>query len=277
MDYYSTLGINRGASSDEIKKAYKKLAMKYHPDRGGDEKKFKEINEAYSTLSDPQKKSEYDNPSPQGFHNFNGFPPGFDPFSGFADIFGFDTNTRRGPRQGRNRDLNFRCRITFEESLAGKNITASYNLPSGRSETVDIRIPPGIDQGQVIRYHGFGDDSHLGLPRGHLDVIVDIEPSTKFTRKGLDIYTDLEINVFDAMIGCDGIVKDPFGTQYSFVIRPGTQDSVKYNIRGKGISNNNGVTGNFIVNIKIKIPTVIDSDLKEKIEHIKNEISVASK
>jgi curved DNA-binding protein len=275
MDYYSILGVPRSASPEEIKKAYKKLAMKHHPDRGGDSAKFKEINEAYSTLSDPQKKAEYDNPQPQ--MNFGGFPPGFDPFNDFGSMFGFNPQGRTRSRHARNRDLNFRCRISFEESLTGKNITASYNLPSGRAETVDIRIPPGVDHGQTIRYHGLGDDSHPGIPRGHLDVIIDIENNTNFTRNGLDIYTEIEVDAFDAMTGCDGVVKDPFGTQYSFVIRPGTQHGTKYNIRGRGVSNNNGVTGNFIVNVKVKIPTVVDSDIKEKLENIKNEISVASK
>ena len=275
MDYYSILGVSRSASPEEIKKAYKRLAMKHHPDRGGDSAKFKEINEAYSTLGDPQKKAEYDNPQPQ--MNFGGFPPGFDPFGDFGTIFGFNPGGRQRPRHSRNRDLNFRCRIDFVESLTGKNITASYNLPSGRIETVDIKIPPGVDHGQVIRYHGLGDDSQHGVPRGHLDVIIEIENRTNFTRQGLDIHTELEINAIDAMIGCDGIVKDPFNTQYSFVIRPGTQHGTKYNIRGKGVSNINGVTGNFIVNVNVKIPTVVNSDIKEQLENIKNEISIASK
>ena len=149
MNYYETLGLNRGASSDEIKKAYRSMAMKYHPDRGGDERKFKEIEEAYRTLSDPEKKNLIDSgidPSrqqrysnswqngPFEFH-FGGQP-------GMEDIlhqFGFGFQNKRAMR---NKSYNINIRVTLEEVLSGKDVDAEIGLPNGKKKLINIKIPP---------------------------------------------------------------------------------------------------------------------------------------
>ena len=149
MDYYSTLGVSKNASDKELKQAYKKASMQHHPDRGGDENKFKEINEAYSTLKDPQKRQQYDNPQPQfNSQNMGGM-------GGFEDLFaqfGF-----RQQQQQRNPDITIVADITLEECISGKQLLATYRLRNGKEETVDITIPPGANDGNMVRYQGLGE------------------------------------------------------------------------------------------------------------------------
>ena len=166
MDYYSTLGINRNASQDEIKKAYKKMSMQHHPDRtGGDDSKFKEINEAYQTLNDPQKKQMYDqfgttDPRQHQYRsgdfefNFNGSP-----FGGMDDIFeqffgGSPFGNQR--RRAVNRPINVAVDVTLEDVLTGKTIGMEIALPTGKTKVVTVDIPAGVEHGQQIRYRGLG-------------------------------------------------------------------------------------------------------------------------
>jgi curved DNA-binding protein len=152
MDYYNILGVDRSASQDDIKKAYRKLAAKHHPDRGGDTAKFQEISAAYDTLSDPNKRSQYDNPQPQGgFQQYGGMPPGFEEMfrgfgnSPFGDIFG-----QRRQQPVRNRTLNLQTQITLEEAFKGKDLLANVQLPSGRDQLLEVKIPAGVIEAVLV-------------------------------------------------------------------------------------------------------------------------------
>lgn len=279
MDYYEILGVNKTSSQDEIKKAYRKLAMKHHPDKGGDEQRFKEISVAYDTLSDPQKRSEYDHmmtAGPQGqFHNMGGF-------ADLHDIFGHMFGAQFGPgftnfqqqRQRRNRDLNIRCAISFKDSFTGKELEATYPLPNGGTETVVINVPPGIETGQTIQYRGLGDDSVQGMPRGNLNVTVIVEPDPRFARRGDDICTTVDVDAIEAMIGCVKDIETIDGKRLQIKIRPGIEHGGEYSATGMGFQNPRmRRTGNFIIIVAIKVPAVLDDAMRQRLIEIKNEIN----
>ncbi len=279
MTYYDILGVSKTASQDEIKKAYRKLAMKHHPDKGGDEHKFKEISVAYDTLSDPQKRIEYDQSLMGGpqvrFNNMGDF-------ADINDLFGGMFNAHFGPgfanfnqqRQRRNRDLNIRCTISFKDSFTGKELEATFPLPNGKRETVIISVPPGIETGQTMQYRGLGDDSFPDMPRGNLNVSVIVTPDAKFIRRGDDICTTIEIDAFEAMIGCTKDVETVDGKKLQIKIRPGINHGGEYSATGMGFQNPRlRKTGNFIIVIAIKIPVVIDDTTKEKLLKIRDELN----
>jgi curved DNA-binding protein len=274
MDYYETLGVAKTASEDEIKKAYRKLAMKHHPDRGGDEKKFKEISQAYDVLGDASKRAEYDSMgTAQSFHDF-----------GQSDVFEDMINNifRFGPgfaafhqkNQRRNRDLNIRHTISLKESFLGKEVEASFNLPSGKPQNVVLKIPAGVESGQTIKFTGMGDDSYPNLARGNLNVTIMVRSDSEFHRRGDDLCKILEIDAIDAMIGCEKEVRSIDGKTLKIKINPGTEADSEYAAQGMGFNNiRTNRRGNFSLLIKIKVPCVTSADIKEKLEKIKNEIN----
>jgi curved DNA-binding protein len=289
MNYYSTLGLQKNCSQDEIKKAYRKLASQHHPDKGGDTSTFQNIQAAYEVLSDPQKRSnhdmELDNPFQRSSRSNAGFPGG--EFGGFGDmnevfngIFGNGgARFNFGPRPNvrRNPDLNIRCRISFADSFMGKEMEASYTLPSGRKENVVINIPPGIHNGATIQYRGMGDDSNSAWPRGNLNCTVTVDSDPNFGRRGDDLTTVIEIDPIEAMIGCVKEVENVTGKIMKIQIRPGITHGGEYAAQGLGFQNpqtNN--RGHFIIVILIKVPEIIDPKIKKKLEDIRNEISKIS-
>ena len=201
-DYYKILEIDKSASPEEIKQAYRKMAMKHHPDRGGDDEQFKRIQEAYDVLSDPEKKSLYDNPQPQ-FHGFSsGMPHDFEDI--FSQMFGgnpFNSFFGHRPHSQRNRTLNIQTSITLEEAFTGKDMIANIKLPSGRDQMLEIKIPAGIDDGMVLRLSGMGDDSIPSAPRGDIHLTVNVQPHPVFSRQGDDLIVTAQINCIDAMLG----------------------------------------------------------------------------
>jgi len=273
-DYYQTLGVNENASPDEIKKAYRSLANKHHPDKGGDQAKFKDISVAYENLSDPQKKAEYDQQRQFGngtqfhFHTGNG---GFDPFahmfggaSPFGNMFGAGH-----PGMRRNRDLNIQCAITLLDSFLGKQLEANYQLPSGRTQTVSINVPAGITNGDTIRYQGLGDDSMPGAPRGNLNVTIIVHADARFERKGDDLYTRVEINPIEAMIGCKKTISIITGETMELDIRAGVEDGVEFASNGNGFTNvNNGRKGKFVTVVKIRTPKITNPAILEELKKI---------
>lgn len=276
-DYYQTLGLDQNATPEQIKKAYRSLAMKHHPDRGGDQATFKNISVAYETLSDPQKKAEYDQQRQGGGQfrfnsgNFQDFADifgngGFDPFGGHNPFF--------GRRQHRNKDLNIHCQVTLVDSYMGKQLEAQYHLPSGRSQTVVINIPPGISHGETIRYQGLGDDSIPNIPRGNLNVTVVILPDPNFRREGDDLYTTVHITPIDAMLGCTKKVKFINGDTKEIDIRAGVESGVEYASAGFGFSNpHNGIKGRFVIVVNIRTPIVTDPDIVSRLRQINDEIN----
>lgn len=279
-DYYTILGVSENATQEEIKKSYKKLANKHHPDKGGDESKFKDISVAYDTLSDENKRQEYDlrrrydDQSSHHFHNtFNNSPfdhffgsnfGGFDPFQ---DMFG-----RR--QQRRNKDLNLSCTISLFDSYTGKKLEAKFTLPSGKPQNVVIDIPAGVTNGDTIKYTGLGDDSIQGLTRGDLHVTINVISDNNYERRNDDIFTTIEINPIEAIIGCKKEVKTITGETTVLDIRPGVETGVEYAKNGIGFKNiKSGRTGRFVIVVKIKTPLITNKELLEKLKQINTEIT----
>lgn len=273
MDYYKVLGVNESASQDEIKIAYRKLAAQHHPDKGGDTATFQSISQAYETLGDAQKRAEYDySRSNMGGTQFRFTSGDFDPFS---QMFGgrspFDHIFRQGAEQQmrrKNRDLNIRIKIGFKQSYTGTDVEASYQMPSGKKETVIIKVPEGIQSGQVIRYKGMGDDSLPNFPRGDLNVTVMVESSQEHERRGDDLIIYLTINPLEAMFGCKKIINNLDGNAIKITVSPGTQHGTEYMTPNLGFKNLHGGRGNLIVLVLVKIPKITNLDLKEKLENI---------
>lgn len=255
MDYYNTLGVNRNASQEEIKKAYRSLAMKHHPDRGGDTAKFKEVEEAYRTLSDEQSRSEYDNPAPQfgggGFH-FGGGAQGFEHM--FGDLFGF--RAQRQPQM--NRSLQLQTSINLEDAFYGKELIANVTLPSGREQTINVKIPKGIHEGTTLRLSGMGDDTVPGLPRGDILLSVHIINHPMFSRQGDDLVAEHEITCIDAMTGGNIVVIGIDGKRLETAVPAGIQNESILGLAGHGMPNFNdsGRRGRLLIKIKIRIPQV---------------------
>jgi curved DNA-binding protein len=279
-DYYQTLGVNKNASPDEIKKAYRSLANKHHPDKGGDQAKFKDISVAYDTLSDPQKRQEYDMGGQQihmnagNFNDIFGNQFGFQFAQGhpFADIFGSARHRMR-----RNRDLNIQCQVTLRDSFLGKQLEASYRLPSGRNQSVVINIPPGVEHGATIRYGELGDDSMPGVPRGDLNVTVVVLPDPRYYRQGNDLYTNVEITPIEAMIGVNKKITSIDEKNLSFDIRPGVTDGTEYASANMGFPNVHGAgRGRFVAMIKIKTPAVTNPLLVAELQRLNDAISQTS-
>ena len=280
MNYYETLGVNEGADQDEIKKAYKKLAMKHHPDRGGDEKTFQSISQAYDTLGDTAKRQQYDNERlnrpfihvRSGFNDINDL---------FGQAFGFGAGNQWDPFQGRvrkNRDLNINCSVSFKDSFVGKQLEASYLLPSGKKQTVVINVPPGITNGQTIRYAGLGDDTDPRLQRGDLNVTVFVENDPLYQRQGDNIMFQLQVTVFEAMMGCNKKIQALDGNKLDLKIRPGTQHGAEFLCRGRGFNNaTNGRLGDLVVKLNVLIPEVTDIILVDRLLKLQNEMNHLSK
>ena len=277
MDYYSTLGLQKGASDEEIKKAYRKLAMKHHPDRGGDEKKFKEISGAYEALSDPNKKRIIDmggDPNAQpGMGGFHGNGP-FEFHFGTGDLndifqgFGFGGFAQR-PRQ-RNRNVSVNVEITLEDVLNGKEFNAEINIPNGKSKTVNIKIPPGVEHGKQIAYRGMGDDSIPNLPPGDLIVGIFVREHPVFSRNSHQLICEKIVPVWDAMLGTEIRVDSLGGKQFTVNVPAGTQPNTVLSCKGEGLPVlNTGVRGDLLIKIRVEIPKNLSDVQKQLIETIK--------
>jgi curved DNA-binding protein len=281
MDHYETLGVSETASPDEIKKAYRKLATKHHPDKGGDTATFQSISRAYDTLSDPQKRAQYDAQK-------HGVGQEFDPFAHAAamgqpwqdvsSMFGqgnpFEQMFRGAQRQrARNKDLNIRCNVTFKQSYTGSELEATFNLPSGKRQNIIIKVPPGVQSGQVIRYGGMGDDSYPNLPRGDLNVTIMVEASQEYDRRNNDLIVFVTINILEAMTGCTKIVEVPDGRKIRFNLNPGVNPGSEYVSQGFGFSGIHSGKGDLVIYTRIEIPAVTDQELKGKLEDLYAEIT----
>lgn len=277
MDYYQILGIKETASQDEIKKAYKKLAMKNHPDRGGDTKKFQEISQAYDVLSDNQKRAEYD-ARKNGFDPFRtNMGPGF---NDIGEMFGFRfgsgfANFNKAVRK--NRDLTIRIGITLKQSYTGTQIEARYTTPNGRSQTAIVDIPPGIQNGQTIRYGSLGDDSVPNLPRGDLNVLVMVENDPNYERHNNDLHGKISLTLIEAMTGCIKDFQHIDGSKIPITIRPGVTNGTEFSATGKGFPDlHSNRKGNLFIKLEVAIPALKDKMLIKEMESLYAKISQAS-
>ncbi len=288
QDYYEILGLKKGAKPDEIKKAFRKLAVKYHPDKNPGDKKsedrFKEINEAYAVLSDPEKKSQYDQFGSAGFHQrysqediFRGFNAGdiFREFNlgsddVFSRIFGGGGGFRQGGGRSMSRkgqDFEMELPLSFMEAFSGGEKRVSFSR-EGRSEDVSVKIPVGIDNGARLRLAGKGGTGIGGGQNGDLYLDIVVIPDLKYSREGADIIMPLQVQFSQACIGgsldvatLDGTkrIKTPAG------IQPGTRIRLKglgFPMAGKS------ARGDFYVLLQITVPESLSAEQKRIIEDL---------
>lgn len=290
-DYYKILGVNRDASEEEVKKAFRKLAHVHHPDKaGGDEAKFKEASEAYSVLSDKKKRAQYDAFGSQGAQGGSygsaGFNPsdfGFD-FSGFGNA-GFDAGDLGdilsgifgGRRVRRGRDIAVDIELSFQESVFGVERKVIINSKFVKQKEVSIGVPPGIDDGQMIRLNGQGEILEGGLP-GDLYVKVHVRKHPYLRKEGYNLIMDLDVKLTEALLGAerpihtlDGEVtlKIPLGTKHGTILR----------MKGRGVphtsmqqpGSTNKARGDLYVRILVQIPDKLSKEARKHIEELKKE------
>jgi curved DNA-binding protein len=283
-NYYEVLGVEKTASQEEIKKAFRKLAHEHHPDKaGGNEAKFKEVNEAYTILSDKKKRAEYDKFGSSGFSggaqggggfDTNGF--GFD-FSGFGGANGFDAGDLGdilssifggGGRIRRGRDIQVDVEISFEESIFGTKKEIVVNSPLVKNKSVSVQIPAGIESGQMIRMTGLGESIEDGRS-GDLFVRVHVKKHPYLRKEGFNLVMDMDIRLSEALLGAskpittlDGKIelKVPMGTNSGTVLR----------VKGKGVPQGQR-RGDLYIRINVKLPQKLSKDAKKLIEELKKE------
>lgn len=278
MDYYSILGVNRNATPEEIKKAYKKQSMQHHPDRtGGDDSKFKEVNEAYQALNNPQKKQAYDQfgttDGSQYRYTSNDFGNG-SPFGNMDDIFSqmFGGRSPFGNQQARNRPINVAVDVTLEDVLSGKTFGMEIALPTGRTKVVTINIPAGIEHGQTVRFGGMGEQNNPNIKPGDLHVQVRVRNHPTFQRYGDNILCEKQISVLDLMLGIKTTIQTLDGKSLEINIPPGTQPDTILSCRSEGLPNiSTKIRGNLQIKIKGSIPKLTKEQLI-KLMDIKNGI-----
>jgi molecular chaperone DnaJ len=351
QNYYTTLGIEKSASKDEIKKAFHRLARKYHPDNKstGDEQRFKEINEAYQTLSDDRKRSEYDTyghvfqgGGAQGArHGFEGFAQNFNGFEGFdfEDIFDmFGGGKRTGGRMRRGRDISIDLEIDFTEAIFGterkvlltktsvcdscngsgakentgydkcakcngqgklhetrSSFLGSFtsvkecgtcngegNVPKEkcntcrgacvlkRQEEITIRVPAGINNGEVIRLSGTGESVARGIP-GDLYIKIHVGEHRLFRREGNNLVINLDIKLSDAILGAEYSIELLDKSLITLKVPKGVSIGEVLRIKGKGIPHDRGSAGDLLVKLNIQLPKNLSSKAKEMFEKLKKE------
>ncbi|HHD81941.1 MAG TPA: J domain-containing protein [Campylobacterales bacterium] len=271
---YETLGISENASADEIKKAYRKLARKYHPDVNKDEsavEKFKEINAAYEVLSDKKKKDEYDMYGDQifGGQNFHDFAQNqggnVDLDELLRNIFGGGAGGFGGGGfGGGGMDLDQKTTITipFAVSILGGKHHVSVN-----GDSFDIKIPAGIKNGETLRVRGKG---HSGMgQRGDLLIKVEVAPSPTFERKDNDLYTTIDVPLREALFGGKVVVSTSLYDDIILKVPKNTKNGQKFRVKGKGVVDRKiALAGNLYLTANIVLPNVedLDEDLRTMLE-----------
>ncbi len=297
-DYYKTLGVSRNSSADDIQKAYRELARKYHPDMNPDDKsakkKFQEVQQAFETLNDPSKRELYDRygssfeqmrggpgAHPGGAWGAGGAPPddidlseifgqkfgaGQEGFGGLGDIFKQFTRSAGGRQAGRaargervrGENLNYELRVPFQTAILGGNVQLAVRRASGRTETINVRVPAGIEDGKTIRLRGQGEAPEGGRgASGDILLAIHVDAHPFFHRRGKDLFVRLPVTVGEAALGAKVDVPTPHG---AVVVRipPGTSSGAKLRIRGHGIPEKAGQPGDLFAEVHITLPRQID-------------------
>jgi DnaJ-class molecular chaperone len=271
QDLYQTLGVNKNATPEEIKQAYRRLAMTHHPDRGGDEKQFQEIKNAYEVLSDPVRRQQHDNPGPFHHHHGNHEHSHFEfhfggggPQDIFAQFFnqGFGAHPfQRQPRK--NKDLRVRLGVDLASTLQSQEKTISVQTTKGDRFTVDVSIPRGIDDGTTIKFSQLGDNFFDTLTRGDLYVIISVNPDPRYEIAGNNLITQVEIDSLQAMLGLETQVTGIDGRVFAIKIPQGCQYGTRLGLQGQGLYQlNSHIRGDLIVDIRIKTPVLNEKQLE---------------
>jgi len=309
MDYYKLLGVEKTASPEEIKKAYRKLALKHHPDRNKGnkdaEEQFKKISEAYAVLSDKEKRQQYDTVGAAGFQqrysqedifrnadlgdilrefglNFGG---GRTTFRNAGGGGGFEEMFRQPGARGRashngfqnfhqqqqvkGSDLSLELPITLNEVLTGAEKTISLGHGSA-AEKVSVRIPAGIETGKKLRISGKGSPSPMGGQPGDLYLLIRVEQHPTFTREGSHLSMDLQIPYSSAVLGAEVEVPTLEGKQLKVKVPPGCQPQAKLRLRKHGLPDSQGGTrGDLLVKILAAVPKTLSETQKELLDRLK--------
>lgn len=292
--YYDILGVSKSASQDEIKKAFRKLAQKYHPDAGGDEDKFKEINEAYAVLSDPEKKAQYDRFGTVGDFGSAGNPfagyGGGNPFGGGAggfnwgDIFGnmangegaFGSNWdfRVNNASAKGKDLQASIQLSFQEAFAGCSKKVSIRIPStGETETVTVNIPAGAMDGGKMRFKGKGEHGVGGGPRGDLVVVTKLAEHPLYARDKADVVMTLDVDITEAALGAQVVVPAPDGSRVKLRVPAGSQNGALLRVKGKGAPYLKGKgtgNGDLLVKLRVNVPKNLTEAQRQALEALRD-------
>lgn len=293
-DYYKTLGVPRDAKAEDIKKAYRKLARKHHPDAGGDEAKFKEINEAYEVLSDDKKRKLYDqygtaneNQIPRGWGGAESGQPftvnmngnGFDSWAdilesmrhgegAFGTEWDFGDFRQASPRPRKGRDTTVTLEVSFDEAFRGceKKVTVRI-VGKPEPEALTVKIPAGAVDGGRMRYRGRGLPGEAGGEAGDLLIVTKIAPHPMYTRDGADVAMNLPVSIAQAALGAQIEIPTPDGAKVRLKIPAGAQDAAVLTLRGKGARRiKESGNGDLRVKINVKVPKVLNEKQKEALE-----------
>ena len=307
IDYYKILGVDKNASQDDVKKAFRKLARKYHPDLNPNDPsakdKFQEINEANEVLSDPEKRKKYDEYGEHwkhadefeaqkkarqhagagggGFSGFGGdggsywYSSDGEGFSGgdaggfsdfFESMFGHRGGGGRGGSGFRGQDFNAELHLSLRDAAQTHKQVLNVN-----GKQVRITIPAGVADGQVIKLKGYGGEGINGGPAGDLYITFRIAEDPVFKRLGDDLYVDVEVDLYTAVLGGEKVV-DTLEGKVKLKIKPETQNGTKVRLKGKGfpIYKKEGQFGDLIVTYSVKIPTSLTDRQKELFRELQN-------
>ncbi len=277
-DLYQELGVSKSASDDEVKKAYRKLAAKLHPDRNQNnpaaEERFKRVTAAYNALSDPKKRRLYDqygevglregfNPGAGGFGGGSGFEDIFNSArgAGIGDIFGDLFGGGRGSRRRSRRSPDLESEVTVEFVSAVRGAELELSIQGGR--TVKVRIPAGARDGDKLRVKGAGGQAAPGIPPGDLILVVRVKAHPFFSRDGQDLTVDVPITVSEAYLGAKVEVPTITGS-VQLKVPAHTQSGQVLRLRGKGVTRGQQ-TGDLYVRFLIKLPTTPSDEIEAAI------------
>lgn len=262
MDYYNILGVNKTATPDEIKNAYRKLASKHHPDKGGDTPTFQKIEEAYRILSDPEKRKQYDNSFTNKFQHNIHTNNADDINEIFTSVFGNHPKFREmfGERKSQfKQTYRTSLQVSLLDSYNGVKQSVKIQMPTG-IEVLNIEVPKGIQHGTKLRYDNV-------LPNSILTIEFLIMPHLKYERHGNDLYTNHPISVLDLIIGSKFNFETLSGKTLEINVKPKTQPYMQLKIHGQGMPiGNSGQYGDQIILLKPFIPDNIDDRIIEAIQ-----------
>ena len=253
-DHYQTLGVERRATDEEIKRAYRRLASQHHPDKGGNKEHFQEIQQAYAVLSDPVQKQQYDNP---GIRINMGANPHFD-FDSIFDMFG----ARFGDVRNRNTAARIQLWISLADVAQGGPRTIAVSSPSGQ-HNIEITVPPGLQDGESVRYPR--------LAPGGVDLVVlfRVRPEPGWQRQDHDVIQDITLEIWDLILGRDIMTTTLSGREIKVAVPPRSQPGSLLRIRGHGLPHrNSSAQGDLFIRLLARLPKDITPDL---LEHIQRE------
>lgn len=283
-DYYKILGVDKNASQDEVKKAFRKLAHEHHPDKkGGDDAKFKEASEAYSVLGDEKKRKQYDqfgsnfsgmgggggaggfNPNDFGGFDFSGFQGGFNGQNVEFDLGDIFSTFFGGGRVRKGKSVRVDVDISFKESIFG----VEREVRTGGNSRITLKIPPGVENGSSLRVSGRGEPLEGGQP-GDLHVHIFVTPDPRFKKQGMNIVTDAKIPLSLSLLGGERVIPTLDG-DLTLKIPERVSNGEILRVKGKGVPDERGRRGDLYVRIVVDLSKKLTKEARKQIEELKKE------